>query len=126
MEFMNTDVATQGSIIDNCYIASVYDGVEDTKLEELCANTIKESHECNAKGVIFNFRNLHIVDTYTIKLFIDTSKVISLLGPRVIWTRLNPGVVSSILDFNVSLDGIQICHTIENGIDIVNGNAESY
>ena len=83
------------------------------------------AHARKVSGVIFNFVNVAIIDTYTINLFIKTTKVIRLLGLRVVWTGLNPGVVSSLLDFNIDLDSIAISHDIQHGIDIINEKADN-
>ena len=124
MAIEKSDNFFQGNIINNCYIVSVYDSIEDEKLEKLCENTIITAHGKNLKGVIFSFINVNVIDSYTINLFIDATKVISLLGKYVVWTGLKPGVISSILDFNINTDDIQISSNIEHGIEIINKHAD--
>ena len=124
MEAKEYDNFFQGSIFEGCYIVSIYDSTEDEKLEILCDNTVKTAHSKNLRGVIFSFVNVNIIDSYTIKLFTDVTKVISLLGLKVVWTGLKPGVISSILDFGIDLEGVRISQDIQHGIRLIKN--ESY
>ncbi len=125
MEEREHEKTFKGSFVQNCYVISIYDNMEDKTIETICQNTVSIAHARKVSGVIFNFINVAIIDTYTINLFIKTTKVIRLLGLRVVWTGLNPGVVSSLLDFNIDLDSIAISHDIQHGIDIINEKADN-
>ena len=122
MEYSSNEKMLQGSILENCYILSVCDDIEDSTLEAFCINAVNSVHDDNLDGVIFNFNNVNVIDSYTVSLFINTTAMIALLGAKVVWVGLNPGVISSILDFDIDLDGIQVGNNISHAIDLINNN----
>jgi anti-anti-sigma regulatory factor len=45
-----------------------------------------------------------VMDSYTYRSFWQISKSLSLMGVKVVWVGLSPGVVCALIDLNVELD----------------------
>ena len=119
MDFSSNEKMLQGSVIDGCYILSVCDDIEDSTLEAFCISAVNAVHKDSLDGVIFNFNNVNVIDSYTVTLFKNTTDMIALLGAGAVWVGLSPGVISSILDFGIDLDGIQIGNNISHAIELI-------
>ena len=119
MDFSSNEKMLQGSVIENCYVLSVCDDIEDRNLETFCINAVNSVHKESLDGVIFNFNNVNVIDSYTVTLFKNITNMIALLGARAVWVGLRPGVISSILDFGIDLDGIQIGNNISHAIKLI-------
>lgn len=109
----------KGSIIEDCYVVQISDDVTDKELEAMCRETMEKAHSKNLKGVIFSFINVDIIDCYSIDAFIKATKMIELLGTQVVWSGLKPGVVSTILDFNIKLQGIRTCFDVNESLRVI-------
>ena len=120
MDFGSNEKMLQGSVIENCYILSVCDDIEDSTLEAFCISAINAVHKDSLDGVIFNFNNVNVIDSYTVTLFKNTTDMIALLGAKTVWVGLSPGVISSILDFQIDLEGIQTGNNISHAIGLIN------
>ncbi len=109
----------QGSIINQCYVVSLSDRVEDDNFERLCDEIVENAHEENVIGVIVSFLSVNVIDTYMIQRVIDTTKTISLFASIVVWVGLNPSVITTILDLNLELDSIITRGNIDEGITTI-------
>lgn len=125
MLYTNHENFSQGSVVNRCYIASFYDGLEDEKLKHICDQAVTTAHHRDIEGVIFSFVNVTVMDTFIFKMFLDASRVIKLLGARVIWTGLQPSVVSALIDFNLSIDEIETSMDVDEGISMIHMKRES-
>jgi anti-anti-sigma regulatory factor len=120
MDFGSNEKMLQGSVIGSCYILSVCDDIEDSTLEAFCISAVNAVHKDSLDGVIFNFNNVNVIDSYTVTLFKNTTDMIALLGAKTVWVGLSPGVISSILDFQIDLEGIQTGNNISHAIGLIN------
>jgi len=118
-EIYSTD-SLQGNIIDTCYVVSIYDNIEDEQLKKLCDYTLDVVYNKRINGVVLDLTNMRIVDTYAIELLINTTNVISLLGSMVMWTGLQAGTVSSILDLDLDISKVQVGVNVQSCISKIN------
>lgn len=118
---MENSTFDNGSLIGNTFVVQISDSLSDENLSKLCENTIIKAHSKNVKGVLYSFTNVDLIDTITIQKFIDSSKTITLLGVQVVWTGLKPGLISSILDFDIHLDSITTCLNLNEGLEYLKG-----
>jgi rsbT co-antagonist protein RsbR len=110
----------KGNVIDGCYVIVVNDDVEDDQLKLLCEDTITFINDAEMRGVVINFSNMHIIDTYYMELMFNMTKVVSLLGPVVMWTGMRPGVISSIIDLGLETKHISVGESVEACIEKIN------
>jgi len=111
---------SQGSIVDSCCVVAINDDIDDDQFKKLCNDTVEYACNNKLKGVVINFSNMRVVDTYIMKLLLNVTKVIACLGLKAMWTGLRPGVISSILDLNLDIDGIVAGENVERCILKIN------
>jgi len=109
-----------GSIISNCYVLNIQGEIDDDYLSQLYKHVLNTiTHNINLKGTILDFSNISIFDTFIFESFKKISKAIELMGIKVVWLGLKPGVVSALVDLNVESDDICIAVNLQYGLDLI-------
>jgi|GEM_PF-2873450 len=119
MDSLNVSNEIQGNNVDECHIVTLSDKLTDSKIKLLCDNIIKISYNDNINGIILSFVNVNVVDHHFIKLLVNTTKTIQLFGVVVVWVGLKPGIVATIMDFQVEIDNINFALDVDEGINTV-------
>ena len=109
-----------GSIISNCYVLNIQGEIDDDYLSQLYKHVLNTiTHNINLKGTILDFSNISIFDTFIFESFKKISKAIELMGIKVVWLGLKPGVVSALVDLNVESDDICIAVNLQHGLNLI-------
>jgi len=109
-----------GSIISNCYVLNIQGEIDDDYLSKLYNDIINTvTHHVDLKGIILDFSNICVFDTYIFESFKKMSKTISLMGIKVVWLGLKPGVVSALVDLNAEVDDICIAVNLQYGLKLI-------
>jgi rsbT antagonist protein RsbS len=109
-----------GSFIGNCYVLNIQGEIDEDYLRRLYAETINTiAHNVDLKGTILDFSNISIFDSIIFDSFRKISKAISLMGKKVIWLGLKPGVVSALVDLDVESNDICIAVNLQHGLDLI-------
>lgn len=120
METCTIGSTGQGNVVSNCFVASVHDELEDKQLELFCSGVIETVGNLQISGVVIDFKNVNIIDSYTLSRLVDTTKTIYLFGLKVMWAGLRPGVITTILDMELDIGCIQTGADIQQCVDIIN------
>jgi len=111
-----------GALINGCLVVSVDDEVNDLKLDQFCHGLLSKLEKAEIKRVILDFNRLTTLDSYTFNKLSNLSKTIKLMGAVVVWSKLSPGVVSTLIDFNVDTNEIYFSSTVEQGMKSIDSN----
>jgi len=120
---MNHDADEQivyGSFIGNCFVLNIQGDIDGDYLRRLYEETLNTiAHHVDLKGTILDFSNISMFDSITFESFKKISKAIALMGKKVVWLGLKPGVVSALVDLDVDSDDIFIAVNLEHGLDLI-------
>ncbi|MBP1760572.1 MAG: rsbS [Firmicutes bacterium] len=116
-----------GSFIGNCYILNIQGEIDEVYLKQLYAETFFIiEHNVDLKGTIFDFSNISTFDSNIFISLRNISKTISLMGIKVIWIGLKPGVVSTLVDLNVKSDDIRIAVNLQHSLSLINSKESDF
>ena len=104
MKELENDLSTSITVIDKSLIVSLAGEMTDDNIDAINNLVIEKAHGANVNGAILNFSAVSVIDTYTYNEFCNMTKAISLMGVRVVWVGLRPGVVSALMDLNIEFD----------------------
>lgn len=101
---MDKDSYNSFTAINNIMIVSISCEMTDDNTKTLLDKVTENAYKNDVKGVILNFSEVTMLDTYLFKSFKDLTSALVLLGVESIWVGLKPGVVSALMDLGIDLD----------------------
>lgn len=124
MDERNTDLYTSVTKVDNCLIIALAGEMTDDNIKNILDLVTEKAYRSNVSGVILNFSMVKVMDSYIYRSFRQLSGSLSLLGVRVVWVGLSPGVICSLIDLNMDLDdkNISTALTLEQGLNMLSAS----
>jgi rsbT antagonist protein RsbS len=124
MDEPNADLYTSVTEIDNCLIVALAGEMTDDNIKNILDLVTEKAYRSKVSGVILNFSMVKVMDYYTYRAFRQISGALSLLGVRVVWVGLSPGVVCALIDLNMDLDdkNISMALTLEQGLKMLSAS----
>lgn len=119
MEDLNNNLNTSTTIVNDCLIITLPNDIIDEKIEIGFNRILMVIEKSSVKGVILNLSMISSLDTYFFKVLEKASKTISLMGPKVVWVGIRPGVVSALIDLNIDVRKIESASDLEQGISMI-------
>ena len=117
MDSMSTSI----SEIYDKLIVSLSGELTDEEVLGITHHVLKNAYEKNFKGVIFNFAAVQELDSFSYYAFEKNAKALVLMGVKVVWIGLKPGLVIGFMDLNIELDTqmINTALNLEDGLKIL-------
>lgn len=109
-----------GNFIRNCYVLNIQGEVDDEYLRILYNDIIYVTGKFHLSGIILDFNNIFMADSFIFEFLKNISKTVSLMGIKVVWVGLKPGVVSALIDFNDKVDDICTAVNLQFGLECIN------
>lgn len=122
MEDLNDNLNTSTTIVNECLIITLPNDIIDEEVEMGFNSILMLVEKYSVKGVILNLSMISSLDTYFFNLLERMAKTISLMGPKVVWVGLRPGVVSALIDLNIDMRKIKAACDLEQGISMILNN----
>ncbi|WP_231036187.1 STAS domain-containing protein [Pectinatus sottacetonis] len=107
------------SKIENYLIVAVQECSDDNTLLLHKKAILQHKYLENTKGLILDFNAVHVLDSFACDIFIKITKSLQLMHIPVIWTSLNPGIVSSLVDIEVDIKNIYAARTMEDALNLL-------
>jgi len=109
--------------IDDCLVVALPAEISDDSMRDIANTVTSRAYDSSVTGAILNFSMLNMIDSYLFGEILKISKAISLMGVRVIWVGLNPGVVCALMDLNVKLQdkAIVTAASLDQGLALLSG-----
>lgn len=119
---LNNKLNTSTTIVNECLIITLPNDIIDEEIEIGFNRILIMIEKSSVKGVILNLSMISSLDTYFFKVLDRMAKTISLMGLRVVWVGLRPGVVSALIDLNIDVRKIKSTFDLQQGISIILNN----
>jgi len=107
-------------VINNCLVVPVKEEVDDNYIKGLGKAILEQVETTGIRGVLINVSAIKILDSYSFSILRDIAKAIALLGANSVFVGFQPGVASSLVDFDIGLEGICTVITLDDGFEILN------
>lgn len=119
MREFDYDFKTIITMAHNCLIITLPSEISDDEIELSSKRIVEKAHNTNVIGVILDLSMVAILDSYIFAFLERTSKIILLMGIKVVWIGLRPGVVSTLLDLNVDFREIKTALNLQEGLRLI-------
>ena len=113
MEVIETDLSTSVTQINDNLLVSLTNEMTDTNIGTITDLITTRAYQTDVNGTILNFTAVTVLDSFTFIAFEKISKALLLMGIKVIWVGLSPGVVSALMDLNIELHSFGLCTAID-------------
>ncbi len=116
----NTDVQKIPlQLSQGCVIASIQVDLNKEVLTQFRQDLLNYISHTGARGVIIDLSGIEIMDMSDFNALNQTLTMANLMGAKTIFTGFQPGVVSSLVDFNVEFDHINGTLDLDNAFDLM-------
>ena len=117
MKALQFDSETAMSVVRNCIVVTIPGEIHDDMLTRIRTDVLEKVQATKARGLVLDFSNVRALDTFAFNSFTDTSKMASLLGVKIVFVGLQPGVVSALVDLGVEITDVGTALTIEDAFE---------
>jgi anti-anti-sigma regulatory factor len=97
------------NLIRGCLVATIQIALNRRVLEQFRTDLLEEVARSGAKQVILDCSGIEVLDDEDFEALRRTIAMASLMGVKSVLAGLQPGVVSALVEWNVSLEGL---HTV--------------
>ena len=98
-EFAQTGVTMH--ITHGCLVVPIQVELSDEAMLEIQAGILEKVSQTGVKGVIIDLAGVDILDAFLAQAFLDTGRMIFLLGAVTIIAGLKPELVSALVDLGL-------------------------
>lgn len=95
------------NVVKNCLVVTLQGEFFDEKFMRIRNDILKKIYSRTIRGMIVDLSAVRVLDRYAFNALTDVSKMALLLGVRTIFTGLQPGVVSALVDLEVDVSSIR-------------------
>ncbi len=100
-----------------CLVVSIQIELQDETARQIQGDILKRVETSGIKGVIMDFSTIDIIDSFLAQTIFDTAKMASLLGATTVITGLKSGVIVSLIDLDIDLEGLRTARTLEDAFE---------
>ena len=117
MKDLLIDVATAMSIVRGCLVVTLQEELYAGTLTKIRTDVLQKIQATKVRGMLLDLSTVRVVDSPAFNSLADTARMASLLGAASVFVGLQPGVVSSLVDLDVDIDGVRAALTMEDGFE---------
>ncbi len=107
-----------------CLVVPIQEELSKKAALQIQRSLLERIHEKSVKGVIIDLSGVKIIDAVLWEVFSKTAQMVKILGSPSVITGLSPGVVASIIDSNLDIDGLTTAMNLEDALEILTQSTE--
>jgi rsbT antagonist protein RsbS len=117
MKDLPTDGETAMSILHGCLVVTLQGELYADTLMKIRTDILQKIQATKVRGMMLDLSTVRVLDSPAFNFLADTARMASLLGVVNVFVGLQPGVVSSLVDLEVDIDGVRAALTVEDGFE---------
>jgi rsbT antagonist protein RsbS len=117
---------TAMNVVQNCLVVTLQGEIPDEKFVRIRNDILNKIYSVALRGMILDLSQVRILDRFSFTALADTSKMALLMGVQTIFSGLQPGVVSALVDLEVDVSGIHTTLTLEDAFLQLSSGAQTY
>ncbi|MEJ2165590.1 MAG: STAS domain-containing protein [Desulfobacterales bacterium] len=117
MKDLPTDSETAMSILHGCLVVTLQGELYADRLMKIRADILQKIQATKVRGMVLDLSTVRVLDSPAFNCLAGTARMASLLGVVNVFVGLQPGVVSSLVDLEVDIDGVRAALTVEDGFE---------
>ena len=107
-----------------CLIVPIQEELSQAAAQSIQQQILKRIHAKSVQGVVIDLAGVQIIDSALWTIFINTTRMIEVMGVPSVLTGLNPGAVASIIDLQLDCDAIATAMHLEDALQILTQNTQ--
>ena len=107
-----------------CLIVPVQEELSQGAAQSIQQQILNRIHEKPVHGVVIDLAGVQIIDSALWTIFINTTRMIEVMGVPSVLTGLNPEAVASIIDLQLDCDAIATAMHLEDALQILTQNKQ--
>lgn len=112
-----TSAETAVSIVFGCLVATLQGDLYPETLERVKQDVLNKVHSTTVRGVVFDMSSVRVLDSFSFECLVKIVRTIKLLGVEAVFSGLQAGVVSSIVDLDIDFEGFQAFFNLEDSLN---------
>lgn len=110
-------------VTNRCLIATIQIDLDDATLEQFQKDLLSAVHQSDVTAVILDLSTVKIMDSYEFAAIRRTVTMVTMMGPKAILVGLQPGVVSALVDLDLSLEGLLTALNLEDALRLLDADS---
>lgn len=102
-----------------CLVVPIQEELSQTAAVSIQQQILERVHARPLIGVVIDLAGVQIIDSALWTTFINTSRMIKVMGVPSVLTGLNPGAVASIIDLQLDCDEIETAMQLEDALTML-------
>ncbi len=111
------------NLVEGCLVATLQFDLNRRVLATLQEDVLQRLQETGARGLILDCSAVALMDSEDFARLKRMTAMASLMGTRTVFVGLSAGIVSSLVELDVDLDGVHAVQTLEDGFELCKGSA---
>ena len=99
-----------------CLVVPIQEELSQAAAKSIQQQILDRVHTRSLVGVVIDLAGVQIIDSALWHAFIDTTRMIKVMGVPSVLTGLNPGAVASIIDLQLDCDEIETAMHLEDAL----------
>lgn len=113
-------------ILDGNLIVPVGAELNDESVVRLQQEIVEKTQATRVRGVLVDVSAVRLLDTFSFMVLVDTARMVSLLGGRMVFVGFQAGVASALMDLDVDFSRIVTALTMEDGLEVLHALAPGW
>ena len=111
-------------VTHRCLIATIQIELDDATLAQFQNDLLNAVHQSDVTAVILDLSTVKIMDSYEFAAIRRTVAMVTMMGPKAILVGLQPGVVSALVDLDLSLEGLLTALNLEDALQLLDADSQ--
>ncbi|GEM_PF-729978 len=107
-----------------CLVLPIQEELSKEAAQQIQRSLLEQVHGKSVKGVVIDLSGVKILDGALWEIFSKTAQMVKMLGAPSVITGLSPGVVASIIDLNLEINGLTTAMNLKDALEILTQSAE--
>jgi rsbT antagonist protein RsbS len=100
-------------------IATIQSAVADADLERLREDLARQVGDLRCRGVVVDVSALDVMDSFTIRTFLDIAHISKLRGADAVIAGIQPDVAFAMVQLGLRLDGVTTALDLDEGLALL-------
>jgi rsbT antagonist protein RsbS len=113
-----------GTRVRNCIVVTISQDLSGSMLDEIRRVALNGIQKDGATSAIFELSAVPFMDTQEFKSLRDIARMAEMLGSKVIFVGLNPGIIIHLMASDADVSGMHACLGLDEALQKVQANDE--
>jgi rsbT antagonist protein RsbS len=105
------------SVVRGCLVVPIQMELYDDMIHFVQKSILKKVEDAGVKAVVIDLSAVRVLDAFAFEAFVNTARMVSLLGATTILVGIQAGVASALVDLDMEFGGIRTALSLEDAFE---------